>query len=291
LEHSLKAQNALPQIEVHIEAGFAERHYWRDLWHYRDLLSLLVWRDVAVRYKQTLLGPIWFLVQPILPTIVFTLIFKKMAGLSTDGLPGFLFFLSNQVAWGFFSATFTAVSLSLLSNQGLFSKVYFPRLIVPLSSLASNGVTLVIQLLVFAAAFLWYKFFMPTGDKLVLSAALLYLPALVLLIAVQSLGFGLWMAAITAKYRDLQQLSQVLIQLWMYGSAVVFPLSEVPEKYRTLVSLNPVAFSMESFRYCLLGQGTLTWQAGIYSLILSALVLMSGIRLFNKTARVFVDIA
>lgn len=262
-----------------------------ELWRYRDLLSVLVWRDFATRYKQTLLGPIWFLIQPILPTVVFTLIFNKMAGLSTDGLPAFLFYLCNQIAWGYFSGNFSAISGTLLTNMNLFSKVYFPRIVVPLSTLVSSLVTLGIQLLLFFGCYVYYKFFTTTGAGLQPTAAMLLLPLVVVQLAGMSLGFGLWMAAVTAKYRDLQQISGVIIQLWMYGSAVVFPLSQIPAKYQTLVSLNPVTFTSEATRYCLLGHGTLSWGAGVYSVAVTVAVVLSGLWIFNRTARTYVDIA
>ncbi len=262
-----------------------------ELWRYRDLLSVLVWRDFATRYKQTLLGPIWFLIQPILPTIVFTLIFNKMAGLSTDGLPPFLFYLCNQIAWGYFSGNFSAISGTLLMNMNLFSKVYFPRIVVPLSTLVSSLVTLGIQLLLFFGCYVYYKFFTTIGADLQPTTAMLLLPLVVVQLAGMSLGFGLWMAALTAKYRDLQQISGVIIQLWMYGSAVVFPLSEIPAKYQTLVSLNPVTFASEATRYCLLGHGTLSWAAGVYSTAVTVAIVLSGLWIFNRTARTYVDIA
>lgn len=262
-----------------------------ELWRYRDLLSVLVWRDFAVRYKQTILGPTWFLLQPILPTIVFTLIFNKMAQLSTDGLPPFLFYLCNQIAWGYFSANFSSISGTLLSNMNLFSKVYFPRIVVPLSTLISSLVTLGIQLLLFFGCYIYYKFATVSGAQLQPTAAMVLLPLVILQLAAMSLGFGLWMAALTAKYRDLQQISGVIIQLWMYGSAVVFPLSQVPLKYQTLVSLNPVTFASEAARYCLLGQGTLSWGAGLYSVAVTLVVVLSGLWIFNRTARTYVDIA
>jgi lipopolysaccharide transport system permease protein len=264
---------------------------FRELWRYRDLLSMFVWRDFAVKYKQTLLGPVWFLLQPLLPTVVFTLIFGKLAGMPTDGLPPFLFFLCNQIVWGYFSANYTSTSTCLLSNLNLFTKVYLPRLVVPLASLVSNAIAIGIQLILFVIMWCWFKFATPAGAVLHLTPSLLFFPLLFLLAAAQGLGFGLWMASFTAKYRDLQQLSGVLIQLWMYGSAVVFPLSKVPEKYQALVSANPVTFLTESFRYCLLGVGTVSWEAGVYSVVATVVVLLGGLYRFNKTARTFVDIA
>lgn len=262
-----------------------------ELWRYRDLLSMLVWRDFATKYKQTILGPIWFLVQPLLPAIVFTIVFGQVAGMSTDGVPRFLFFLCNQVAWGYFATNFSTISTSLLGNLNVFSKVYFPRLVVPISVLLSNLISFGIQLGLFAGVYVYYRFATPSGRALHASVAILLLPFVVLHLAAMAMGFGLWMAALTAKYRDLQQLSVVLIQVWMYGSAVMFPISQMPAKYQTLLSLNPVTFAMESARVCLLGTGTVSWQAAAWSLALTVVVLLGGLRLFNRTARTFVDIA
>lgn len=262
-----------------------------ELWRYRDLLSMLVWRDFATKYKQTILGPIWFLLQPLLPTLVFTFIFGKVAKMSTDGLPSFLFFLCNQIAWLYFSTNFSSISSALLGNLNIFSKVYFPRLIVPLSTLVSSLISLGIQLGLFTVLYLHYKFNTPQGAHLHLSWTVVFVPIIVILLGLMSLGFGLWMSTLTAKYRDLQQLSAVIIQLWMYGSAVIFPLSQIPPKYQMLVSLNPVSFATEAMRYCLLGQGTLSWSAGFWSVGLTAVVLTSGLWMFNRVARTYVDIA
>ena len=262
-----------------------------ELWRYRDLLSMLVWRDFAIKYKQTILGPVWFLLQPLLPALVFTLVFGKVARMSTDGLPGFLFFLCNQIVWGYYSNNFSSIGSALMANMNIFSKVYFPRLVVPLSTLVSSLVTLVIQLGLLAAFYLYYKYDTSAGAQLQPSLALLYLPVIIIYLGAMSMGFGLWMATLTAKYRDLQQLSVIIIQLWMYGSAVIFPLSQIPAKYQMLISLNPVTFGVESARYCLLGRGTLSWPAGIWSVTVTVIVLITGLWNFNRTARTYVDIA
>jgi len=261
-----------------------------ELWRYRDLLSMLVWRDFAVKYKQTILGPIWFLLQPLLPALVFTLL-SKVANISTDGAPRLLFFLCNQIVWGYFSNNFSSIGSALMTNMNIFSKVYFPRLIVPLSTIVSSLVTLGIQLGLFAGFYAYYRFGVSAGAQLHPSLAMLYLPLIIVYLGAMSLGFGLWMATLTAKYRDLQQLAVVIIQLWMYGSGVIFPLSQVPLKYQALVSLNPVTFATEAARYCLLGQGTLSWPAGLWSVGVTVVVLFCGLWNFNRTARTYVDIA
>lgn len=263
----------------------------QELWRFRDLLRMLVWRDFAVRYKQTILGPIWFLLQPLLPTLVFTVVFGGIAGLSTEGIPGFLFYLCNQILWGFFAASYTSTATCLLTNMPLFTKVYFPRLVVPLASLFSNALSVVIQLGLFLVAWAWFRTHPVAPGALALHWQVVWIPALLVLAALQGLGFGLWMAVLTAKYRDLQQLAAVIIQLWMYGSAVIFPLSQVPAQYQLLVGLNPITFTVEAFRFCLLGVGTVSWHAGFLSAGLTFGVLLPGLYLFRRTARTFVDIA
>lgn len=260
------------------------------LWASRDLLIMLVWRDFAVRYKQTLLGPIWFLLQPILPTLVFVVVFNRIAGLETAGVPAFLFYFSNQIVWGFFAANYTGTSNVLVANMNLFTKVYFPRLTVPLAGIVNNALAVAIQMTVFAIAWCWYRFG-SGGQSLSMSPVMVLFPFVLLLAAAQGLAFGLWMASITAKYRDLQQLSVVLIQLWMYGSAVILPMAAVPGKYRSVLSANPLVFTVEAFRTCLLGAGTPSWPNGLYSVSATVVMLLSGLYLFNQTTRTFVDIA
>jgi lipopolysaccharide transport system permease protein len=262
-----------------------------ELRRYRDLLSMFVWRDFATKYKQTILGPIWFLVQPLLPALLFTVIFAQVAGMSTDGVPAFVFFLCNQVAWGYLSTNFGAISGALINNLSVFNKVYFPRLLVPISSLVSNLITLAIQLLLLAVAFAYARFRVPGGDSLHVTWALLFFPLIVLQLGAIALAFGLWMAAATAKYRDLQQVSAVLLQVWMYGSAVMFPLSRMPGKYRLVISANPATFAIEAARRSLIGVGTVSWPAGLWSVGFTLVMLVIGLRLFNRTAQTFVDVA
>jgi lipopolysaccharide transport system permease protein len=260
------------------------------LWVSRDLLIMLVWRDFAARYKQTLLGPIWFLLQPILPTLVFVVVFNRIAGLATAGSPAFLFYFANQIVWGFFAANYTSTANVLLGNMHLFTKVYFPRLTVPLAGIVGSTLAVAIQLAVFAVAWCWYRFGQDT-PTVSISPLIALFPLVLVLAAAQALGFGLWMASITAKYRDLQQLSAVLIQLWMYGSAVILPLAAVPARYRPFLSANPLTFTVEAFRACLLGSGSPSWPLGLYSVGTTIFVMLSGLYLFNQSTRTFVDIA
>jgi lipopolysaccharide transport system permease protein len=263
---------------------------WRELWHYRDLLLLLVRRDFVARYAQSVLGPAWFVIQPLLTTVVFTIVFSGIAKIPTSGVPPLLFYLCNQVAWLYFSNCFNSTSATLSLNHHLFSKVYFPRLIAPLSTLLSNGFTLVVQLGTFFAVFAWFKL-SGSGDSFCLSPWLIALPLMIVQLAMLAAGFGFWMAALNAKYRDLSQLSGVLVQLWMYATPVIYPLAQVPEEWRWLVALNPVSFPVEMFRLALLGTGAVTLQFAFTSVAITIVMLATGLAIFNKTEKSYVDIA
>jgi lipopolysaccharide transport system permease protein len=260
----------------------------KEIWSYRDLLFLLVWRDFVAKYKQTVLGPLWFIVQPLMMSVVFTVIFGNVAKLSTDGLPKMLFYLCGQLGWTYFAQNFNSNSATLVNNAGLFSKVYFPRLVVPLSSLISNLFTFCIQAATFLAFFAYYKYFLHT-EGLRMDWRAVFLPLLVLQSAALSLGLGLLMSALTAKYRDLVHLSPLLIQLWMYATPVIIPLSEFPEKWRWVVALNPMTSIVESFRLMLLGAGTVEPLYLGLSVIFTLVVLVIGVLLFGKVEKTFVD--
>jgi len=260
----------------------------KGIWHYRDLLLLMVWRDFSAKYKQTLLGPLWFLLQPLLMTLVFTVIFGKVAGLPTDGLPPLLFYLCGQLSWNYFAANFNSNSATLVNNAGLFSKVYFPRLIVPISALISNLFTFGIQLALFVGFYFYFK----TGPGPALFAAswrALFLPLILVQTALLSLGVGLLMSAITAKYRDLTHVLNLLIQLWMYATPVIIPLSKFPEKWRWVIALNPMTTIVESTRLILLGNGTVYPAHLIDSVIVTLLLLAAGLLAFIKVEKTFVD--
>ena len=281
-----------PVIETRIRAGNAVALVdFDELRRHRDLLSMLVWKEFATKYKQTILGPIWFLIQPVLPALVFTVIFGQVAGMSTEGVPAFVFFLCNQVAWGYFSTNFLSVSNTLVTNLGIFSKVYFPRLVVPVSALVSNLLTLVIQLGLLAATIGLTYYRNPGTTHIHTSWEIALFPLVVLLLAAMALGFGLWIAALTAKYRDLQQVTALLVQVWMYGSAVMYPLSQMHGKLRLLISLNPATFAIEAARLCLIGVGTVSWVWGAWSVGFTLAALWLGLRVFNRTAQTFVDVA
>ena len=258
------------------------------IWHYRDLLQLLVWRDFASRYKQTILGPIWFIAQPLLMTLVFTIVFGHVAGLSTDGLPPTLFYLCGQLGWNYFAANFNANSSTLVMNAQLFSKVYFPRLVMPLSALISNLFAFAIQVLTFLAFYVYYKLAFPAASFGMTPYALL-LPLVVVHAAIISLGVTLAMSALTAKYRDLIHVSPLIIQVWMYATPIIVPLSKFPLKWQWMVVLNPMTVVVESFRLTLLGHGTVHLSHLVYSVAVSLVLLIVGLLAFGKVEKTFVD--
>ena len=249
----------------------------KGIWHYRDLLALLVWRDFVAKYKQTILGPLWFIVQPLMMSLVFCLIFGKVAQLSTDGLPPMLFYLCGQLGWNYFAQNFNANSATLVNNAGLFSKVYFPRLVVPLAGLVSNLLTFLIQAATFGFFFFYYKYVLHSGS-FHLDWRVVFLPLLVLQSGALSLG-----------YRDLVHLTPLLIQLWMYATPVIIPLSKFPEQYRWIVAINPMTSIVESFRLMLLGTGTVEPLYMVSSLAFTIVILVVGLLLFGKVEKTFVD--
>ncbi len=262
---------------------------WRELYAYRDLLRLFVWRDFSTRYKQTVLGPVWHVVQPLLTTLIFTIIFSHVAELSTDGLPATLFYLCGLLAWNYFSQTFAATSGALVANANLFGKVYFPRLIVPLSSVFAGLISFAIQFVLFLVVFALYRLSHPGAD-VGPRWQLVFLPAFVLELAALSLGVGLWLAALTAKFRDFSVLATFLIQMWMYLTPVIYPLAKVPPQWRLAAALNPVAVPVESFRFMLLGRGQVDLSLLAVSLVVTLLALISGLLAFQRVERTFVDV-
>ncbi|MEO6786625.1 MAG: ABC transporter permease [Chthoniobacteraceae bacterium] len=261
---------------------------WRALFEFRDLFVLLVRRDFVSKYKQTILGPIWFVLQPLLMTAVFTLMFDRVARIPTDGVPPTLFYLCGLLGWNYFSQIVTAASATFTSNSTLFSKVYFPRLIVPLSIAATNLFAFALQAATFFVFFVGIKI-AGSGGGFHLSWGALFLPALVLQTAAFSLGVSLWLSALTAKYRDFVHLTPFLIQVWMFASFVIVPLSAVPAKWQWVAQLNPMATVVEAFRLCLLGAGTITPVSVSVSALITLLTLFSGIFIFQRAERTFID--
>lgn len=258
----------------------------KDVWRYRDLLWLLVKRDFVSFYKQTILGPLWFFIQPLFTTLIFTLVFGNLAGLSTDGLPQPLFYMSGITAWNYFADCLTKTSTVFKDNANIFGKVYFPRLIMPLSIVVSNLVRFGVQMLLFFLMMAYYSY---PGGSFTPNAYVLLFPMLVLLMALLGLGLGLIITALTTKYRDLAFLITFGVQLMMYGTTVIYPLSAAPAKYRVLIELNPMTGIIEAFRYGFLGQGEFTVSSFGYSVAFTLLALVLGVIIFNKTEKTFVD--
>lgn len=256
------------------------------LWRYRDLIALFVRRDFVSKYKQTILGPLWFLIQPILTTIMFAIVFSRIAKISTDGLPPILFYMSGTVAWTYFSTCLNSTSNTFITNAGIFGKVYFPRLAVPISIVLSTLIQFFIQFTLLILIMFFYRF---NGVGFHLNAAILLLPVLILLMALMGLGFGIVISSLTTKYRDLTQLVAFGVQLWMYATPIVYPLSSIPGKYRILVLLNPLTAVIETFRYALLGSGTFNAFHLLYSAIFAFAIVIIGILLFNRVEKTFID--
>jgi lipopolysaccharide transport system permease protein len=260
------------------------------IWRYRDLIVLLVRRDFVAKYTQTILGPAWCIAQPVLTTIVFTLVFGHAIGLSTDGLPPVLFYLCGQLAWNYFSANVAGTSTSLVANLGLLSKVYFPRLVIPIATVISNLLALALELATFFAFFAFFKVAGHSGG-FHLSPRVVLLVPLVLQIAALSLGVGLLMAAMTAKYRDLTHAMSLLIQLWMFATPVIYPMSQLPARWRAIALVNPMAPIVEASRRLLLGAGDASPRALVASAITTAVLFSAGVLVFSRVERNFVDAA
>lgn len=257
-----------------------------DLWNYRDLLLLFVKRDFVSFYKQTILGPLWFFIQPIFTTLIFTFVFGNLAGISTDGLPKPLFYLTGITAWNYFADCLTKTSTVFRDNANIFGKVYFPRLIMPLSIVASNLVRFGVQLLLLLIVMAYYAM---QGAAFEITYGMLFFPVLILMMAFLGLGCGLIITALTTKYRDLAFLVSFGVQLLMYATTVIYPLSAAPEKYKWMIELNPMTGIIEAFRFAFLGQGEFTLASIGYSAIFTIVVFFAGILIFNKTEKNFVD--
>jgi lipopolysaccharide transport system permease protein len=260
---------------------------WAQLWEYRDLLALLVHREFASKYKQTILGPAWFILQPLMTSLVMTIFFGRVAGLSTDGIPAVLFYLCNQLSWNYLQQNLSTGGAIFMNNAALFGKVYFPRLVVPISVVLSNLFACVLQMISFLVIYLGYRVLVVGTPHL--TAWALLTPLLFVLTGALSLGVCLWFSALTAKYRDLNQVLQLFVQLWMFASPVIYPLSKFPANWRWVAEINPMTAVLEGFRLCLLGKGTLTVESMVISVSGTVLLLLTGILLFQRTERTFID--
>ncbi|MEJ8741096.1 ABC transporter permease [Phocaeicola sp. HCN-6420] len=258
----------------------------KDIWRYRDLYYMYVKRDIITVYKQTILGPLWFLIQPILTTIMYMFVFGGLAGISTDGIPQPLFYMSGILLWNYFNSAFMVSSNVFTANASVFGKVYFPRLVVPLSGITSNLIKFGIQLILFIVIYLYYYI---QGVNLTINWTIILFPILILMIALHAMSWGLIISALTTKYRDLTQLVTFGIQLFMYVTPVIYPLSAAPEKYRMLISFNPLTSIFETFKYSCMGSGSLDWIGLGYSFIVLLITLFLSIIIFNRVERNFMD--
>lgn len=283
-----------PAIEVRIRPNTRWFHIdFAGLNHYRDLLWLLVQRDFTSKYKQTVLGPLWFLVHPIINSLVFTVIFGRVIGTPTDGVPAMLFFMSGQLGWTYFSTVLGATANSLAGNTHLFAKVYFPRLIPPLAVTVSSLLSLAIQLVSFIGFYVHHQLTAAPEAQLAMpSVSWALFPLIVVHMATLALGVGLVLSALSAKYRDIQQVQGFFVNIWMYGTPVIFPLSTLAAKYPDLLwlaHLNPMTAIVESTRYIFLGVGTVSAQSYLTSVAITLIVFAIGLFSYQKSARTFVD--
>ena len=260
---------------------------FREIWRYRDLIELFVKRNIVVQYKQTILGPLWYIIQPLLTVVMNMVVFGGIAGMSTDGVPQALFYMAGNVCWFYFADCLNQTSSTFTANQAMFGKVYFPRLVVPIATVLSNLLRFSIQVTLFVAFYLYFFF---SGSDIHLTWAVLLVPVFVVMLAGLGLGFGILVSSMTTKYRDLSILFTFIVQLWMYGTPIVYPISMVTnETLRTLIMANPMTAVIEAFKYATLGQGYFSWFALGYSFTFMCVLLVLGIVVFNKVQRSFMD--
>ncbi len=266
-----------------VEAGRVEKNYWKDLWRYRELFYFIAWRDILVRYKQTIIGIAWSVIRPFLTMMVFTLVFGKLAKLPSEGVPYPILVFAAMLPWQFFSNSLSEASTSLILNANMLTKIYFPRIIIPASSVIVSVVDLLISFIILGLLMAWYGF--------VPDWRLFSLPLFLLLAFAASFGFSLWLAALNVRYRDFQYVVPFIVQFGLYISPVGFTSSIVPGKWRLLYSLNPMVGVIDGFRWAILGGSThIYWPGFMLSSVLTLAVLVSGFRFFRKTERVLADI-
>jgi len=259
---------------------------FNELLRYRDLISLFVRRDFVAQYKQTVLGPLWHVIQPLLVTVVFTIVFGKIAKISTDGVPPFIFYLSGTIIWTYFASVLTDTSATFTQNAHIFGKVYFPRLVTPISTSISKLIAFAIQFLMFAGFLLYYK---AAGAAISPNLWIISVPILLVLMAMLGLGTGLLITAMTTRYRDLAVLVTFGVQLWMYASPVIYPISSLPEKWQFWASLNPAAPIIETFRYAFLGSGSASFTLLAQSVVMISALFITSLIVFNRVERTFAD--
>lgn len=259
----------------------------KEVWKYKDLIWLFTKRSFTVRYKQTILGPAWLILNPFITSVMYNLVFGVIAGLSTDGIPQILFYMGSHAVWAFFAACLTTTASTFLSNAGIFGKVYFPRLTMPISSVLSAGINFLIQMFMFC---LFWVYFIAVGE---VSPHWVYIPLFILVLfqlGCLGLGLGIIISSLTTKYRDLNVLVGFGVQLWMYGTPVVYPLSQLTNPtLRLIAQINPVTQAMETFRYIFLGAGNVSFFWWIITILITLVILFFGIMLFNKVEKTFMD--
>ena len=260
---------------------------FKEIWRYRDLIELFVKRNIVVQYKQTILGPLWYIIQPVLTVIMNMVVFGGIAKMSTDGVPQAIFYMAGNVCWFYFSDCLNQTSSTFTANQAMFGKVYFPRLVVPIATVLSNLLRFGIQIGLFVA---FYLYFFLSGSDICPNWAILLVPVFVLMIAGLGLGFGILVSSMTTKYRDLTILFTFIVQLWMYATPIVYPISMVTnDTLRTIIMANPMTSIIEAFKYATLGQGYFSWFALGYSFAFMSILLVFGVVVFNKVQRSFMD--
>lgn len=258
----------------------------KELWEYRNLVTMFVKRNFTTMYKQTILGPLWIIINPLLSTLVFVIVFGKIANIPTEGVPDYIFYMAGNILWIFFSSSLSKISTTFVTNANIFGKVYFPRLSVPISNVLTNLISYLIQFCIFLG-FLFYMLIQ--NADIHPNIYLLLFPFLLLEVGLLSIGVGTLISALTAKYHDLAVLVSFGLQLWMYASPVVYPASVVPEQFRMLYMLNPMASILETFRYGFLGTGSFSWTYLGMGFIIILVLLFAGLVLFNRVEKVFLD--
>lgn len=278
-------QNQYWDLEIKPASGWLDVNF-REIWRYRDLTMLLVKRDWESMFKQTILGPLWAVGQPLLMTLIFTFVFSKMVKISTEGVPPHIFYLCGLLPWNLFSTSFTKISTTLSANASIFGKVYFPRLVVPISYSISGLINFGINFIIFIS---FLVVALISGYHFEISVFTLLVPFLLLLTLLFSMGMGLIISSMTIKYKDLAFLSTFGLQLFMYATPIIYPLSTISDKYRPLINLNPLVSIVEGFRRALLGVGSVSLEGFIYTTIFIIIVFLVGLLLFNKSEKSFVD--
>lgn len=258
----------------------------KELFQYKDLISMFVKRDFKTLYKQTILGPLWIIINPLLTTIMYTIVFGNIANISTDGMPQIVFYMLGTTVWTYFSTCLTKTSATFTGNAAIFGKVYFPRLVTPISTVVSGLINFAVQFAMFLGFAIYYYI---TGAPIHPNMYILITPLLLLQLAVLSLGFGIIISSLTTKYRDLAVLVTFGVQLWMYATPVVYPASQIGGKLKTLMMLNPVSPIVESFRYAFLGSGSIPWNFLGISVVTTLVVLFIGVVLFSRVEKTFMD--